>query len=377
MIDAHPNPAHTSPLAVTMGDPSGIGLEITLDAWLARTDAGLPTFAFYADPGVLAARAAAVGRAVPVCVIGSISEAVGVFHHSLPVIPVLVSNRVEPGRPDPANGQSVISSIDRAVADVLAGRASGVVTNPIAKSVLYASGFAYPGHTEYLAYLAKTAPDRSAAAPSAIPDPLVIVRPVMMLVGADLRTVPVTIHIPLARVPSALTPGLIEETIRITANDLTRWFGIAQPRIAVAGLNPHAGEDGTIGTEDRDLIAPVIERLRAEGFVVSGPHPADTLFHASARTRYDAAVCMYHDQALIPVKTLAFDTGVNVTLGLPFVRTSPDHGTAFDIAGRGVASPASLIAALQLAGQMATLRQPPIGHRPPVGHVGAASNAVP
>lgn len=359
-----------------MGDPAGVGLEITLDAWLARTDAGLQAFALYADPGVLAARAAAIGRAVPVCAIGRINEAVGVFSHSLPVIPVMVSKRVEPGRPDPANGQAVISSIDRAVADVLAGRASGVVTNPIAKSVLYASGFAHPGHTEYLAYLAKTAPDRGAAASSAIQNTRVIARPVMMLVGADLRTVPVTIHIPLARVPSALTPGLIEETIRITANDLTRWFGITQPRIAVAGLNPHAGEDGTIGTEERDLIAPVIERLRAEGFAVTGPHPADTLFHVNARARFDVAVCMYHDQALIPVKTLAFDTGVNVTLGLPFVRTSPDHGTAFDIAGRGVASPASLIAALQLAGQMAAMRQPPVGHPPSVGLVGAVSTAV-
>lgn len=366
-----------SPLAVTMGDPAGIGLEITLDAWLARTAAGLKAFAIYADPGVLAARAAAIGRAVPVCVIGNINEAVGVFPHSLPVIPVMVSKRVEPGRPDPANGLAVISSIDRAVADVLAGRASGVVTNPIAKSVLYASGFAHPGHTEYLAHLAKTPLDRAETASSAVQDTLVLARPVMMLVGADLRSVPVTIHIPLARVPSALTAGLIEETIRITANDLTRWFGIAQPRIAVAGLNPHAGEDGTIGTEDRDLIAPVIERLRAEGFAVTGPHPADTLFHASARARYDAAVCMYHDQALIPVKTLAFDTGVNITLGLPFVRTSPDHGTAFDIAGRGVASPASLIAALQLAGQMAAMRHPPVGHPPSVGHVGAASTAVP
>jgi 4-hydroxythreonine-4-phosphate dehydrogenase len=227
----------------------------------------------------------------------------------------------------------------RAVADVLAGRAAAVVTNPIAKSVLYRAGFAHPGHTEFLAELAAEATGQT-------------VQPVMLLWSSELSVVPVTIHIPLKDVVAALSADLIVTTARIVASDMAKRFGLARPRIAVAGLNPHAGEDGGLGTEDRDIIAPAVAQLQAEGIDAVGPLPADTMFHERARAAYDVALCMYHDQALIPVKTLAFDHAVNVTLGLPFVRTSPDHGTAFDIAGSGKANPASLIAALTLAARL-------------------------
>ncbi len=336
-----------------MGDPAGIGLEITLDAWRRRVSAHLAPFALYADPATIAARAAALGFSVPIVEITDASDVGLVFDRALPVVPVPLAIRSIAGLPDPINAAATIRSIDLAVSDVISGRASAVVTNPIAKSVLYAAGFRHPGHTEYLADLAVRLTQRGAAVATR-PDPQPATpRPIMMLVADGLRTVPVTIHVPLASVPSALTSELIEDTITITARELTRRFGIVNPRIVVAGLNPHAGESGTIGTEERDLIAPVVEKLRAGGLDIRGPLPADTLFHAAARARYDAAVCMYHDQALIPVKTLAFDTGVNVTLGLPFIRTSPDHGTAFDIAGLGIASADSLIAALQLAARMA------------------------
>ncbi|MBX9925679.1 MAG: 4-hydroxythreonine-4-phosphate dehydrogenase PdxA [Hyphomicrobiaceae bacterium] len=332
-----------APLAVTMGDPAGIGLEITVEAWRRRARApGSPPFALYADPSAVAACCEAADMTVPIREIGGPGEATAVFSDALPVVPVPLAIPATPGAPEPANAVATIRSIDLAVADVIAGRASAIVTNPIAKAVLYAAGFSHPGHTEYLAHLASRVTGQTA-------------RPVMMLVAAGLRTVPVTIHIPLARVPTALTTAMIEDTVAITSRELETRFGITHPRIVVAGLNPHAGEGGSIGTEDRDLIAPAIERLRARGLDVTGPHPADTLFHTAARARYDAAVCMYHDQALIPVKTLGFDTGVNVTLGLPFIRTSPDHGTAFDIAGRGLASPDSLIAALELAARMAAV----------------------
>jgi 4-hydroxythreonine-4-phosphate dehydrogenase len=244
-----------------------------------------------------------------------------------------------PGRPDPANAQVVVAAIDRAVALVQAGEAAAVVTNPINKKALKdGAGFAFPGHTEYLAHLAG------------------VPRVVMMLASPLLRVVPVTIHIPLADVPRALTADLIEETARITAAALSRDFGIARPRIAVAGLNPHAGEQGAMGREEIEMISPALERLRAEGMEIAGPLPADTMFHAQARARYDAALTMYHDQGLIPLKALDFARGVNVTLGLPFVRTSPDHGTAYDIAGTGQADPTSLIEALNLATDMAARR---------------------
>jgi 4-hydroxythreonine-4-phosphate dehydrogenase len=227
------------------------------------------------------------------------------------------------------------------VADCLAGRAAAVTTNPIAKKSLYDSGFGFPGHTEFLAHLAQAATGEARL-------------PVMMLAGPELRTVPVTIHVPLAKVPGLLSTDLIVATARVVAADLTLRFGIARPRLAIAGLNPHAGEDGAMGEEDRSVIAPAVAILAAEGIAAFGPLPADTMFHPQARATYDAALCMYHDQALIPAKTLAFDKAVNVTLGLPFVRTSPDHGTAFDIAGTGKARADSLIAALKLAARLAS-----------------------
>jgi 4-hydroxythreonine-4-phosphate dehydrogenase len=252
-----------------------------------------------------------------------------------------------PGKPDASSAPAAIASIRRAVADVLAGRASAVVTNPIAKNVLYRSGFAEPGHTEFLARLAQEATGKP-------------VQPVMMLWSAELAVVPVTIHLPLKDVVSALTADLIVNTGRIVARDLHNRFGVAKPRIVVAGLNPHAGEDGAMGEEDKEIVAPAVARLKAEGIDAAGPLPADTMFHDKARAGYDVALCMYHDQALIPIKTLAFDHAVNVTLGLPFVRTSPDHGTAFDIAGTGKADASSLIAALALAARLATRVQTPL-----------------
>lgn len=321
------------PIAVTLGDPAGIGPEITRAAWLARNEAGLAPFAVIGDPDVLRA------ADVPVEETG-FAQSASVFGRALPVVPLNLAAPVISGRPDPANAAAVIESIDVAVRLALAGQASAVVTNPIAKHVLYAAGFRHPGHTEYLAALA--------AAPGASPP-----HPVMMLWSETLAVVPVTVHIPLSAVPDALTADLIVETGRIVAHDLRTRFGIAAPRLAIAGLNPHAGEGGAMGREDAAVVAPAIARLQAEGIDARGPYPADTLFHARARAGYDVALAMYHDQALIPIKTIAFDDGVNVTLGLPFIRTSPDHGTAFDIAGRGLARPDSLIAALRLAARLA------------------------
>ena len=312
------------PIAVSMGDPGGIGLDVLLLAWNGRAAAELPDLVFHGAPAALAERAAQLGI-----------DASGVA-----VQPVSAPVSARCGEPDKANAAVIIESIDNAVSAVMAGDCGAVVTLPIAKKPLYEAGFTHPGHTEYLAELAQ----RHTGQP---------VRPVMMIAGPDLRTVPVTIHIPLSQVMTDLTTDLIVETARITAADLARHFGIARPRLAVAGLNPHAGEGGTMGTEDEALIAPAIRQLQAEGIDAFGPLPADTMFHARARAGYDAALCMYHDQALIPAKTLAFDDGVNVTLGLPFIRTSPDHGTAFDIAGTGKARPDSFIAALRLAADMA------------------------
>ena len=267
-------------------------------------------------------------------------QAASLFDTALPVFPLPGSGPVPPGRPDPASAATTIAAIETAVAMVRKGRAAAVVTNPIAKHVLHAAGFAHPGHTEFLAELA--------GAPGATPP-----RPVMMLWSEALAVVPVTVHVPLREVPGLLTADLVVETGRIVARELRARFGIDAPRLAVAGLNPHAGENGSLGTEDRDVVAPAVARMQAEGIAASGTHPADTMFHAAARRGYDAALAMYHDQALIPLKTIAFDEAVNVTLGLPFVRTSPDHGTAFDIAGKGVARPDSLIAALKLAARLA------------------------
>ena len=326
-------------LALTSGDPNGVGPEIAAKAWLRRAQAGVPAFYLLGDPGLLAARARQAGHAIPVVEIepGSAESA---FADALPVVPLKNGFRDEAGAADPGNAPGIIEAIERGVADVFQRRADAVVTCPIAKKSLYEAGFGFPGHTEFLADLAAKATGRETT-------------PIMMLAGPDLRTVPVTIHIPLADVPATLTTEMIVEAGRTTANDLARRFGIAKPRLAVSGLNPHAGEGGTIGGEEDLVVRPAIEVLRAEGIDAFGPLPADTMFHPAARARYDVALCMYHDQALIPAKALAFDDAVNVTLGLPFIRTSPDHGTAFEIAGKGVARPDSLIAALKLARTLA------------------------
>ena len=326
------------PLALTLGEPAGIGPDLTLAVWRRRVELDLPVFYLIGDVDFLKRRARTLGLDVPMTAV-SPAEANAVFERALPVVPLELAVTTAPGKPDDTSAPAAIASIRRAVADVLAGLAAAVVTNPIAKNVLYRSGFAEPGHTEFLARLAAESTGKA-------------VRPVMMLWSAELAVVPVTIHLPLRDVVSALTGDLIYETGRIVAHDLNARFGIARPRLAVAGLNPHAGEEGAMGEEDRDIVAPVIARLRAQGIDAIGPLPADTLFHERARATYDVALCMYHDQALIPIKTLAFDHAVNVTLGLPFVRTSPDHGTAFDIAGTGQADPSSLMAALALAARL-------------------------
>jgi 4-hydroxythreonine-4-phosphate dehydrogenase len=313
-------------LALTMGDPAGIGGELTAKAWAALRDGG-PAFFAIDDPARLAA------YSVPVREVFSAAEAGGVFAEALPVLAERLAVPSVPGQPDAANATAVIASIERAVRLVQAGDAAAVVTNPIAKSVLYQAGFAYPGHTEFLGALTGCA------------------LPVMMLANDFLRVVPVTVHVGLRAALDLLSTQLIVETSLVVADALRR-AGIVAPRLGMAGLNPHAGEAGTMGTEERTLVQPAIDALRAQGIEVIGPYPPDTMFTPGARAQYDVAICMYHDQALIPLKTLDVASGVNVTLGLPIVRTSPDHGTAFDIAGRGIANPASLIGALKLAAEM-------------------------
>ncbi|MCV9943450.1 MULTISPECIES: 4-hydroxythreonine-4-phosphate dehydrogenase PdxA [unclassified Rhizobium] len=327
------------PLALSQGDPAGIGPDITLMAWLRRRELGLPPFFLIGDPDVLALRARQLNLAVSIRETDEAGRAAGMFADALPVMTIPAGIEVVAGEPHAATAKGTIASIEKAVSLVIDGEALAVVTNPIAKAVLYEAGFRFPGHTEFLADLAARATGRPAI-------------PVMMLSGPKLRAIPVTIHIPVRDVPQALTGDLITETCRIAHEDLRQRFGIEAPRLAVAGLNPHAGEGGAIGTEDEDVIRPAIERLRDEGIDAIGPLPADTMFHDEARARYDVAVCMYHDQALIPAKALGFDDSVNVTLGLPFVRTSPDHGTAFGIAGKGLAREHSLVAALKLAAQL-------------------------
>jgi 4-hydroxythreonine-4-phosphate dehydrogenase len=328
----------TRPLALTLGEAAGIGPDITLAAWRRRVVLELPPFYLIGDPSFIARRAAALALDIPIKVVEA-TAATAAFAQALPVVDLGIAVTAEPGRPDRTSAPAALAAINRAVADVEAGRAAALVTNPVAKSVLYQSGFAEPGHTEYLAKLAQRAGE----------PPL---HPVMMLWSPELAVVPVTIHLPLRQVVGSLSTELIVQTGRIVAHDLRMRFGIVRPRLAVAGLNPHAGEEGALGSEDRDLVEPAVARLKAEDIDARGPLPADALFHAGARATYDAALAMYHDQALIPIKTLAFDHAVNVTLGLPFVRTSPDHGTAFDIAGSGRADPTSLIAALRLAARL-------------------------
>jgi 4-hydroxythreonine-4-phosphate dehydrogenase len=326
-------------LALTIGEPAGIGCDIALAAWSMRRERDLPAFYLIADPDHVAARAQKIGLRVALEAVTP-EQASGRFDTALPVVPLGERTTALPGRPDETSAPASLASIRRAVRDVVDDRASAIVTNPIAKAVLYRAGFTDPGHTEYLARLAYEMMGVAAT-------------PVMMLWCPDLAVVPVTIHVPLRTVPELLTTDLIVDTGRIVAHDLEARFGIAAPRLAIAGLNPHAGEDGLIGDEELRVIRPAIDRLSGLGIVARGPLPADTLFHAAARRTYDAALCMYHDQALVAIKTLAFEDAVNVTLGLPFVRTSPDHGTAFDIAGTGRANPESLIASLKLAAQLA------------------------
>lgn len=329
----------TKPLALTLGEPAGIGPDIAIAAWLRRRELDLPVFYLIGDTDFLAARARTLGLDAAVAE-ASPATAAATFPDALPVVASGVRATARPGHPDESSAPAAIAAIRQAVAHVVDGRAGAVVTNPIAKSVLYRAGFSHPGHTEFLAQLA-------AAADGAVP------HPVMMLWSPELAVVPVTIHLPLREAIAQLSTDLIVRTARIVAAEMQARLGIPRPRLALSGLNPHAGEDGTLGTEDRDIVAPAVEALRRDGIEARGPLPADTMFHAAARRTYDCAICMYHDQALIPIKTIAFDDGVNVTLGLPFVRTSPDHGTAFDIAGSGRANPSSLIAALRLAARMA------------------------
>jgi 4-hydroxythreonine-4-phosphate dehydrogenase len=335
----------TLPLALTLGEPAGIGPDITFAAWRRRAELGLPPFYLLADPAFVARRAERIAPDTPVAVVKP-AAATAAFATALPVVDIAVPVSAEPGRPDQSSAPAALAAIRRAVADVCAGAAAAVVTNPVAKNVLYRSGFPEPGHTEYLGKLAEEATGVAA-------------HPVMMLWSPELAVVPVTIHLALKDVIARLSESLVFETGRIVARDLRERFGIARPRLAIAGLNPHAGEDGALGDEDLTVVRPAVDRLKAEGIDARGPLPADSLFHEAARASYDVALAMYHDQALIPIKTLAFDHAVNVTLGLPFVRTSPDHGTAFDIAGTGRADPASLIAALRLAAKLSSRAQSP------------------
>ncbi len=332
------------PLALTLGEPAGIGPDLALALWTGRDRLGVPPFLLIGDTALLAARACLLKLEVPIAECQA-DEAASRFATALPVLPLDQAAKAAPGKPDATSAACACTAIERAVALVRAGKAAALVTNPIAKAVMRAAGFAFPGHTEFLAHLA--------AAPGASPP-----RPVMLIWCEELAVVPVTIHVPLAEVPRLLTTDLIVETGRIVARDLARRFGIARPRLAVAGLNPHAGERGMLGREDEEVVRPAVERLKAEGISASGPHAADSLFHPEARTHYDVALGMYHDQVLAPVKTIAFERAVNVTLGLPFVRTSPDHGTAFELAGTGRADPSSLLAALKLARRLADAEAP-------------------
>jgi 4-hydroxythreonine-4-phosphate dehydrogenase len=327
------------PLALTLGEPAGIGPDLALAIWQRRAELGVPPFYIIAELDFLGRRAAQLGLRIPI-ERATPATAVATFRSALPVATLDLSISAEAGKPDRSSAPAAVAAIRRAVADVMAGSAAAIVTNPVAKNVLYNSGFAEPGHTEFLAKLVQEASGKS-------------LRPVMMLWSPELAVVPVTIHLPLREIFKQLSVELVVETGRIVARDLAKRFGLPRPRLAIAGLNPHAGEAGMLGDEDRAIVAPAVAALVTEGIDARGPLPGDSMFHEAARASYDAALCMYHDQALIPIKTLAFDHAVNVTLGLPFVRTSPDHGTAFDIAGTGAADPTSLIAALRLAARLA------------------------
>ena len=327
-----------APLAVTMGEPSGIGGELTLKAWQRRAELTCPFFTI-ANAAHLRAEAATHGLVVPIQIISTAADAIQVFPDALPLIDIPLPSSPAAGQPNTENADAVVNSITAAVRMAMDGSTSAVITNPIHKRNLYEAGFPHPGHTEFLAELSGTN-----------------VEPVMMLACDSLRTVPVTTHMSLHDAINGLSADLIVSQAIITARAMEIDFGIPAPRIAIAGLNPHAGEDGTMGNEEETIIRPAMEELRSQGINVSGPHPPDAMFSAAKRATYDAAICMYHDQALIPIKTLDFSGGVNITLGLPFVRTSPDHGTALDIAGQGIADETSLMAAINLAATIGAQR---------------------
>ena len=323
------------PLAVSLGDPAGIGPEVVAKCWDYRDRLQLPPFVAIGDPR----RLAAVWDG-PIATIDDPRETDSAFDVGLPILAIAAAESDVPGVPSVAGAHCSLDALELAVGLARSGSASAVVTGPVSKEQLYAIGFSHPGQTEFVA-------ERCGVSSLNV---------AMMLAGPTLKTVPVTTHLPLALVAEVLTSALIEARGRATLRGLQRNFGIAEPRLAVAGFNPHAGEGGSLGREEIDVIAPAIEALRAEGWHVTGPHSADTMFHAAARGRYDAALCMYHDQALIPLKALHFDEGVNVTLGLPIVRTAPDHGTAFDIAGHDRAEPLAMAAAMRMAAQCAAYR---------------------
>jgi 4-hydroxythreonine-4-phosphate dehydrogenase len=324
------------PLAVSLGDPAGIGPEVVAKCWDGRSEFGLPPFAAVGDPR-------SVGNVWdgPIELIDDPRQADSVFDYALPLFQISSPEADVPGHPSVAGAHCSLDSLEIAVGLARSGSAAGVVTGPVSKEQLYSIGFSHPGQTEFVAERCGVSPGNVA----------------MMLAGPTLRTVPVTTHLPLANVPSSLSPQLIEARARTVLRGLQRNFGIAEPRLAISGLNPHAGEGGMLGREEVEIIIPAIDNLRSEGWRVTGPHPADTMFHAAARARYDAALCMYHDQALVPLKALHFEDGVNVTLGLPIIRTAPDHGTAFDIAGRDMADPRPLAAAIRMAAFCASNRE--------------------
>ena len=337
----------TPALALSLGEPAGIGPDIVLMAWRDRARADIPPFFAVGDPDLLAERAQRLGFTIPIetCAPQAAGE---IFARALPVVAAGPRATAAPGRPDSSSAAAVVESLAQAVSLVQSGAARALVTAPLAKAVVYASGFPFPGHTEYLAHRC-IGPDGRGP------------MPVMMIWSPLLAVVPATIHVPLAAVPRLITTELLVETGRIVHRDMVARFGMAAPRLAFAGLNPHAGEGGTIGHEDEDLVRPAVAILNGYAIDARGPLPADTLFHPEARAAYDVVIGMYHDQVLIPAKTLAFHDGVNVTLGLPFVRTSPDHGTAFDLAGTGRANPSSLMAALRLAQRLSHAPGPTSG----------------
>ncbi len=336
---AEPLPLPLPPLALSLGDPAGIGPELIATAWAAREVHSLPPFLVAGGATILAAAAARRDLAVPVQHIADPAEAAAVFAHALPVLGD-ADGAYRPGEPDRAGAALALTSLTDATALAVNGAARAVVTGPIAKSRLAEIGFDFPGQTEFVAAACGIAAEDA----------------VMMLAGPSLRTVPLTVHVALAQVPGLVTQALIERRGRIVAHAMARDYGLADPRIAIAALNPHAGEDGKFGDEDRTIVAPAIAALRAEGIDATGPHSADALFAPHNRDSFDVAICMYHDQALIPIKALDFDSGVNVTLGLPIIRTSPDHGTAFGISGRALAHPGATIAAIRMAGECAARR---------------------